>query len=270
MGNELFQLCWNCLNTRTADEKLARVQQLVSRWFLKQLVVNHDAPVEQLPQAGIPDCVQLVHPSRVPRRRIGSKEGRIALLHAVAHIEFSAINLALDAVYRFRNMPLQFYTDWLRVAAEECYHFRLVSALLQQMGKHYGTLPAHNGLWQVAVYSADDVMVRMALVPRVLEARGLDVTPGMIKRVKAIGDERFADILTIIFRDEIRHVRTGSEWFRYVCSTRNLDSEDTFDTILRKYLNDLNANISGPFQEEARLSAGFTPKELTFLNYDAH
>lgn len=270
MNNELFQSCWNCLVTRSADDKLTAVQQLANRWFMKQLMVNHDAPVELLPQAGIPDDVQLVHPSRVPRRRLGSTEGRIALLHAVAHIEFSAINLALDAVYRFRNMPVQFYNDWIRVAAEECYHFRLISGLLGQMGLSYGTLPAHNGLWEVAVYSHEDVLVRMALVPRVLEARGLDVTPGMIRRVRATGDMQFADILSIIFRDEIRHVRTGSEWFRYVCSTRNLDSEDTFDTILRKYVNDLNANISGPFQEQARLNAGFTPKELTLLNHEAH
>ena len=270
MSHELFHSSWRCLNIRAADEKLDCVQILAERWFLGKLDADHDAPIEQLEEAGIPESVQLVHPARVPRRRLGSQEGRVALLHAVAHIEFSAINLALDAVYRFRNMPSHYYTDWIRVAAEECYHFRLISGLLKQMGEHYGTLPAHDGLWRVAVYSAGDVLVRMALVPRVLEARGLDVTPGMIRRVRETGDIRFADILTIIFRDEIRHVRTGSEWFRYVCSVRNLDSEDTFDTLLRKYVDDLNAHLSGPFHKEARLSAGFTDKELTILNHEAY
>jgi uncharacterized ferritin-like protein (DUF455 family) len=270
MSHELFHACWICLNTTAADKKLDCVQELAGSWFLGKMVADHDARVQPLEEAGIPESVQLVHPARVPRRRPGSHEGRVALLHAVAHIEFSAINLALDAVYRFRNMPSKYYTDWIRVAAEECYHFRLISGLLQQMGAHYGTLPAHDGLWRVAVYSADDVLVRMALVPRVLEARGLDVTPGMIRRVTETGDMRFADVLKIIFRDEIRHVRTGSEWFRYICTSRNLDSEDTFDTILRKYMNDLNAHLGGPFHQEARLSAGFTDKELTILNHEAH
>jgi uncharacterized ferritin-like protein (DUF455 family) len=267
---ELFSACWQCLVTKSAEAKLDCVQQLVAHWQLRQLSLDHDAPCKQLAQAGIPEAVRLVHPSKVARRRLGSREGRIALLHAVAHIEFSAINLALDAVYRFRNLPENYYSDWLRVAAEECYHFRLISGQLKQMGASYGVLAAHNGLWEVAVYSAGDVLTRMALVPRVLEARGLDVTPGMIRRVDDVGDHSFADILRIIFRDEVRHVRTGSQWFRYVCRERGLDSDISFDRILRKYMADLNANVSGPFQTEARIKAGFSKTEMDNLKHEAY
>ena len=138
------------------------------------------------------------------------------------------------------------------------------------MGASYGALAAHNGLWEVAVYTAGDVLTRMALVPRVLEARGLDVTPGMIRRVDDVGDHRFADILRVIFRDEVRHVRTGSEWFRYVCRARGLDSDMTFDRILRKYMADLNATVSGPFQTDARIKAGFSRTEMDNLKHEVY
>ena len=263
----LFQACWHCLTESSVEDKLGCVQKLVSAWQLGQVYLDHETAVRVLDKAGLPPNLELVHPVKVKRRRLGTDQGRIALLHAVAHIEFSAINLALDAVYRFRHMPDDYYGDWLRVAAEECYHFGLVRYQLQAMGSDYGQLPAHHGLWDVAVYSADDVMWRMALVPRVLEARGLDVTPSMIERVERSGDQLFSEILGVILRDEVRHVRTGTEWFRYCCRQRKLDSTQTFDKILKKYMRDLNAHVKGPFHVEARLQAGFTQSEIDNLVY---
>lgn len=262
---ELFQLCWGCLLQQEIEKKLDCVQQLVSLWHRGVVRVEHDAACSDLKAAGLPAGLDLVHPSQVARRRLGTPAGRVALLHAVAHIEFSAINLALDAVYRFRNMPFEYYSDWLTVAAEECYHFTLVRHQLKKMDSDYGQLVAHNGLWEVARYSASDVLQRMALVPRVLEARGLDVTPSMIKRVDAVGDRQFADILKIIHRDEIRHVRAGSKWFHYCCTKRSLEPDATFDTILGQYKSDMNAAISGPFHRSARLNAGFSEAELEKL-----
>jgi uncharacterized ferritin-like protein (DUF455 family) len=265
MKHELYRSCWDCLVEDSIEGKLAAVQSLVSAWHQGRVDIDANAPCQSLPEAGLPGNLKLVHPSKVARRRLGTDAGRIALLHAVAHIEFSAINLALDAVYRFRDMPLRYYEDWLLIAAEECYHFTLIRTQLRKMGSDYGDLPAHNGLWDVAIYSTADVINRMALVPRVLEARGLDVTPGMIDRVNDVGDSEFADILKIILRDEIGHVRAGSHWFKYVCGHRGLDSTDTFDKILRQYKEDLNAHIRGPFHIEARLQAGFNQTEITNL-----
>lgn len=239
-------------------------------WHQGGVYFDHDSSCNPLTKAGMPENLQLVHPSKVARRRLGSKAGRIALLHAVAHIEFSAINLALDAVYRFRHMPEGYYADWLRVAAEECYHFSLIQKQLRLMGSEYGELPAHQGLWDVAVYSASDPLKRMALVPRVLEARGLDVTPGLIERVTEIGDTMLADILRIILRDEIRHVRTGSQWFKYLCDKRGMGSIGIFDKILREYRKDMNAHINGPFHVSARLQAGFTQTEINKLQYESN
>lgn len=239
---------------------------MAQAWYQGQLVLTENQPVQVLYQAGMPEQLNLVHPSKVERRRLGSTQGRIALLHAIAHIEFSAINLALDAIYRFREMPQAYYEDWLSVACEECYHFSLIRHQLNKMDVDYGDLPAHEGLWDVAQYSGHDVLVRMALVPRVLEARGLDVTPGMIERVLKVGDSDFADILRIIFRDEVGHVAIGSHWFKAICQQRDLDSDVTFNDIIHKYRKDMNAHIKGPFQEEARLSAGFSLRELEQLN----
>ena len=268
MKVELFSSLWHCLIETSIEAKLNAVQHLVGEWHLGNAMLDHDVSCQNLAEAGLPENLELVHPSKVAKRRLGSTQGRIALLHAVAHIEFSAINLALDAAYRFRGMPLSYYDQWLTVAAEECYHFSLIRLQLNKMGADYGDLPSHNGLWKVAAYSAGDVLNRMALVPRVLEARGLDVTPTIITRVQESKDFEFAEILQIILRDEIRHVRTGSYWFKYLCDQRGVDSAATFDKILRQYIKDLNAHISGPFHTAARLQAGFSQIELKNLNHE--
>lgn len=186
----------------------------------------------------------------------------MALCHALAHIEFNAINLALDAVYRFRDMPIDYYTDWLKVAAEEALHFSLLNKYLVDQNVSYGDYDAHNGLWEMAVKTDHDVLVRMALVPRVLEARGLDVTPGMINKLERIGDTKLVDILQVIYRDEIGHVKIGSCWFNYLCEQRSLLPDETFSDLLDEYME---GACFGPFDDAVRLQAGFSKRELTDL-----
>jgi len=186
----------------------------------------------------------------------------VALVHAVAHIEFNAINLALDAVYRFRGMPGEYYADWLSVAADEARHFALLRDRLEDLDARYGDLPAHNGLWEMAEKTADSCLVRMALVPRVLEARGLDVTPGMIERLESAGDSDTAAVLQVILREEVRHVAIGTRWFRYCCDRQGVDPETTFLTLLRAHYG---GSVHGPFNTQARYEAGFSKQEMQAL-----
>jgi uncharacterized ferritin-like protein (DUF455 family) len=203
-----------------------------------------------------------VAPRQVPGRGLGTPEGHAAFVHAIAHIELNAINLAWDAVYRFPGLPPGYYDDWVRVAAEEAYHFTLMSEHLRRLGYHYGDFDAHDGLWEMARKTACDPLERMALVPRVLEARGLDVTPGMRARLQAMGDERGAAILGVILRDEIGHVAAGSRWFRYLCTARGLAPEPTFRELVARHAR---GAVRGPLNREARRLAGFTDAELDAL-----
>jgi len=224
-----------CLAICSPEEKCAAVTDLWLAVQLNNVEFDPTTPVTPIGVAGRPSKPELVEPAKLRRRRLGSEEGRAALVHAVTHIEFNAINLALDAAYRFRDMPPQFYHDWISVAADEVRHFQLLSTRLQSMGFSYGDFPAHNGLWEMAQRTADDCMKRMALVPRVLEARGLDVTPGMIKRLTSAGDDETVSILEIILEEEVRHVEIGSHWFRYCCDLRGLDPEPTFLSLLKEH-----------------------------------
>ena len=209
---------------------------------------------------GRPLRPHLVAPRNLPRRR--GAQGRASLLHALAHIEFNAINLAWDAVYRFRGMPEGFYNDWVKVACEEAYHFRLLCERLADFGHAYGDFDAHDGLWEMACKTAHDPLVRMALIPRVLEARGLDVTPGMIQRLEKAGDRPVVDVLKIILRDEIGHVEIGTRWFRYLCSERNLDPDVTFVGLVQEYMR---GRVKRPFHYAAREKAGFNKLEMACL-----
>ncbi len=206
--------------------------------------------IEQLARIpGRPPRPDLVHPRTVAHRGLGSAAGRAALIHAVAHIEFNAINLALDAAFRFRGMPLDFYADWLSVAQDEARHFSMLSARLAQLGHAYGDFPAHNGLWEAAEKTAHDVLERMALVPRVLEARGLDVTPGMILRLREVGDTQTVAVLEVILDEEVRHVTIGTRWYRYLCDDRGLDPDSTFESLLQVH----GARIRPPLNWAARM-----------------
>ena len=218
-------------------------------------------PADERGVPGRPARPELIDPAKVPRRRLGSDAGRAALVHAVAHIEFNAINLALDACWRFQGMPPDYYRDWLSVAVDEARHFQLLAARLSELGHEYGDFPAHNGLWEAAEKTAHDVLVRMALVPRVLEARGLDVTPGMIQRLEAVGDSATVEILQLILREEVRHVQIGSHWFHFCCAQRALPADQTFVDLLAEY----NMSVRPPLNESARQQAGFSEQELALV-----
>lgn len=207
---------------------------------------------------GRPARPELVPPRVVPNRGLGTQVGRAAMVHAVAHIEFNAINLALDAAWRFRGLPEAYYADWLSVAQDEARHYAMLAGRLVELGMRYGDFAAHNGLWEAAEQTAQDVLIRMALVPRVLEARGLDVTPGMIHRLEEVGDKTTADILRVILSEEIRHVGVGTHWFRYLCAQRGVDPTQTFRTLL----SDRRNHLRGPLNWPAREAAGFLAEEL--------
>ena len=189
-------------------------------------------------------------------------EGRAALIHALAHIEFNAINLALDAVWRFDRMPREFYADWLQVAAEEALHFTLLNEHLQSLGYAYGDFGAHNSLWEMAEKTAGDVVARMALVPRTLEARGLDATPAVRAKLAQAGDETAAHILDIILRDEVGHVAIGNRWYRWLCERDHLDPVATYAALSVRYKAPV---LRGPFNVDARRAAGFSDEEIAVL-----
>ncbi len=259
MQTDLFEPIEHCLNSQDPQEKVTLTRQLYSDWQtdgFEPTDTEHPRPIG-LP--GRPVRPRLVPPKSLPQRRLHTPAGRAALIHAVAHIEFNAINLALDAAYRFRGMPIDYYADWLSVAAEEARHFAMLEQRLGELGYGYGDFDAHDGLWQMAVTTAHSPLARMALVPRVMEARGLDVTPGMIVRLRSTGDEQTVTILETILREEIRHVAIGSRWFRYCCEEANLPVEETFVDLLKQYFQ---GQLRGPFNEPARLEAGFTAREL--------
>ena len=208
---------------------------------------------------GRPAQPQLVHPARVPQRGLGTAAGRAALLHAITHIEFNAINIALDALCRFGGMPAAYYSDWMRVAGEEALHFSLLAAHLQSLGHAYGDFPAHNGLWEMADLTRNDVLARMALVPRILEARGLDVTPAIRAKLAHQGDLAAAEILDVILADEVGHVAIGNQWYRWLCEQRGVDPREIFGQLMIKHRA---PKIRPPFNRPARLAGGFTVAEL--------
>jgi uncharacterized ferritin-like protein (DUF455 family) len=225
--------------------------------LMPEPVIHASAPIP-----GRPARPELVPPLAVKHRSMRTVEGRAALLHALAHIEFNAINLALDAIWRFPGMPRDYYADWLKVAAEEALHFSLLSAHLQSQGFAYGDFPAHNSLWDMAEKTKDDVLARIALVPRTLEARGLDASPPVRAKLAQAGDIAAAEILDIILRDEIGHVAIGNRWYGWLCSERGLEPVATYARLAAQYKA---PPLRGPFNLDARRAAGFTEQELAAL-----
>jgi uncharacterized ferritin-like protein (DUF455 family) len=223
---------------------------------------EHESAVKQILIPGFPERLQLVPPRALKRRGMATQDARNRLLHAIAQIEFNAINLALDAAYRFRHQPAPYYEDWIGVASDEARHFQLIRDYLNLNGCDYGDYPVHNGLWEMAVETEHDVLARMALVPRVLEARGLDVTPTMIKKLEAVGDTQAVEILNTIYEDEIGHVATGSRWFKHHCQQRELEPGATFKDLIARHLH---GQMRGPYNKPARRLAGFAEQELTDL-----
>ena len=211
---------------------------------------------------GRPERPRLVPPKDVPTRSPFTAEGRAALLHAIAHIEFNAINLALDAVWRFAGLPEDFYRDWFRVAAEESLHFTLLREHLATLAHDYGDFDAHDGLWTMTARTAHDIVARMALVPRTLEARGLDATPPLQAKLAKAGDARAVAILDVILRDEIGHVAIGNRWYRFVCERAGLDALAIYPGLVERYAA---PKLRPPFNDAARRAAGFSEEEIAYL-----
>ena len=211
---------------------------------------------------GRPARPEMVGHTEVKQRSVKSPEGLAALMHALAHIEFNAINLAADLTWRFAGMPEQFYVDWAKVAREEAYHFGLLSERLVELGHAYGDFPAHNALWDMAEKTKHDILARIALVPRTLEARGLDESPPIRNKLVSVGDKRGAEILDIILRDEIGHVAIGNRWYGQLCAQRGLDPVATYAELAARHGA---PRLRGPFNLAARRAAGFSEEELLRL-----
>ncbi len=261
--SSLFDAARACLDAADVDDKVALTQRYAAAFLRGELHIDPDAlPPEPIRMPGRPPRPVLVHPRELPRRGLGSAQGRAAFIHAIAHIELNAIDLAWDAVYRFRGLPNAFYADWVSVAADESRHFVLLRDRLRAFGHAYGDFDAHNGLWEMTEKTAHDGLARMALVPRVLEARGLDVTPGMIVKLRELGDDATADILEIILEEEVSHVAAGSRWYHWHCERAGVDARARFRQLLKEYAG---GYLHGPFNLQARLLAGFDEDELRAL-----
>jgi uncharacterized ferritin-like protein (DUF455 family) len=258
----LAALFW--LAERDAARKAEGVRMLAQAWSSGEVRLDiHAALTAQQPIPGNPDKPDLVAPRLVKRRSMITPEGRAILIHALAHIEFNAINLALDAIWRFADMPREYYADWLRVADEEALHFSMLVAHLHGQGYEYGDFPAHNSLWEMAAKTQHDILARIALVPRTMEARGLDATPKVRAKLAQAGDMAAAAILDIILRDEIGHVAIGNRWYGWLCELHGLEPIATYARMAAEYHAPV---MRGPFNLEARRAAGFSELELAALS----
>ena len=240
-------------------DKCCLARATAKAWYARRLglaLLSHPFAMPDRP--GRPARPELRPPRDMPRRRASGARGRFALLHALAHIELNAVDMTWDLVARFAHvdMPRAFYDDWVQVGLEEAKHFGLLEERLRELGGQYGDLPAHDGLWQAAAQTGHDLLARLAVVPLILEARGLDVTPAMIDNLEAAGDKASARILEIIYRDEKRHVAFGMKWFRYLCEQERRPLEATFHRLVR---DNFRGGIKPPFNEPARSEAGLSP-----------
>jgi uncharacterized ferritin-like protein (DUF455 family) len=260
----LFTLAEQILTTPDVEAKLRLTHHAWQSNLQNELTLETTALPPLPPEsAQFPNKPVLVDPRELPKRKLTSNEGKAALLHSIAHIEFSAIQLAWDHLYRFRDMPQQYYLDWLGVAEEEAQHFELLRGRLWEFGMEYGDLPAHAGLWGIATETAYDVLARMALVPRFMEARGLDVTPGMIAKLKNVKDTASVKVLERILHDEVGHVALGSHWFQWICGQRGLNPEQEYFKLIERHMK---GQARGPFNLELRRQAGFSEAELILLD----
>jgi uncharacterized ferritin-like protein (DUF455 family) len=245
----------------TADlgRKVALAKAAAAAWQEGRLSIGRlsaDLPMPERP--GRPARPVLLAPRSMPKRSTGGVKGRTALMHALAHIELNAVDMTWELVGRFAHeaVPRSFFDNWVQVGLEEACHFEMVSQRLVELDAAYGDLPAHDGLWQAAQATGHDLMARIAVVPLVLEARGLDVSPGLIEELAAAGDSASAEVVGVIYRDEKRHVAFGAKWFRYLCEKRGLPPEPTFHQLVRQ---NFRGPVKPPFNDKARSEAGLTP-----------
>ena len=260
MTQSLAEMAVAVLTCADGRAKTALAHQHAATWRAARaagtpLPIGQATPPAQPARPAKPD---LLDPRDVPRRRPGSAQGRIALLHAIAHIELNAVDLHWDIIARFTDqpMPVGFYDDWVQAADDEAKHFNLLCDCLEALGSHYGALPAHAFMWQAAEDTATDLLGRLAVVPMVLEARGLDVTPGMIDLFAKAGEAQALAALNIIYREEVAHVAYGSKWFNWLCGRAGEDPKEVFHTLVRRYFH---GTLKPPFNEEKRAEAGLPP-----------
>lgn len=259
----LYQLAEDCFLTADPELKIARTNEVASQWFSGELEWLEGEPPKNLEQPGRLDKPEIVMPRDLKKRKPHTETGRAALIHSLAHIELTAVNLAWDAIYRYRGMPKEYYADWIQCAREESGHFQLLRQKLISMGFDYGSFDVHGELWKMAVTTKDDLGDRMAIVHRVFEARALDVIPHTLSRFDQINDTDMVKILTLICNDEVGHVSSASQWFRYRCEQQGLNPDTTFVELLKQYLT---SPIAGPFNYDARMQSGFNQFELDYLD----
>ncbi|MGB1109795.1 MAG: ferritin-like domain-containing protein [Gammaproteobacteria bacterium] len=259
----LYDAALQCLLERDADRKIQLTHDFATRWRAGELSLDGaESGVERLEYPGRPDTPELVDPAKVPRRGMRNLAERMALIHSLAHIEFNAVNLGWDAVYRFRDLPKRYYDDWVQVADDEAKHFIALRQRLRDNGSDYGQFQAHNGLWEMALKTDTDFTARMALVPRVLEARSLDVVPRINQKLASVGDHETVAVLEMIEREEVAHVAAGSRWFEYSCEQLGLEPRSTFRQLVEQFMG---VRLKGPFNREAHNRAGFSFDELDEL-----
>ena len=265
MNLELRSQALLLLSIKDPGTKCSAVAQLREQYLAGDINLNAKVLLsdKDVDIPGRPDAPILVNPGLVKRRSMVTAEGRAVLIHALAHIEFNAINLALDAVWRFAGMPQEYYEDWLRVAAEEAYHFDLLNTHLKTQGFQYGDFPAHNSLWEMVSKTTDSILARMALVPRTMESRGLDALPPIQEKLHQAHDQEAVRLLQIILNDEVGHVEIGNRWFNYHCQQQGLDPIAAYADLVEKYEA---PKLRGPFNYAARKAAGFTDAELAALD----
>lgn len=259
----VFEFAQACLLSTSIEEKLLLTHQAWQCERAGLLTFDSDQPVLAITDVKFPTEPLLLQPRDMPKRKLTTPDGLAAFFHAIAHVEFMAISLAWDLLYRFRGLPEQFYRDWLRIAEEEAQHFELLQSHLHTLNVRYGDLPAHKGLWDHALDTADDLLGRLALVPRCMEARGLDVTPALIAKFSALGDNVAVALLTRILTDEVGHVERGSYWFKVVCQQQGLEPEAKYQALIDFYYR--GGKPKGPFNREMRIIAGFSNAELDWL-----
>ncbi|WP_010138782.1 ferritin-like domain-containing protein [Oceanicola sp. S124] len=256
----LTDMAVEVLTTADGREKTALSHRHAATWFAAR-AAGEEIPIgtAQPPlRPARPEKPELLDPREVPRRRPGSPQGRIALLHAVAHIELNAVDLHWDIIARFPHVPFPpgFYDDWVKAADEESKHFNLICDCLESLGSHYGALPAHAGMWRAAEDTVNDIWGRLAVVPMVLEARGLDVTPGMIEVFRKAGIDNVVEAMEVIYAEEVGHVAYGSKWFHFLCGRENRDPKPAFHALVQQYFH---GALKPPFNEEKRAEAGLPP-----------
>lgn len=244
----------------TPQNKVKCTHTMTALWNEGKLSLTTNCGAVAPVHPGRPSQPELINPRDAKRRRLGTVAGRVALLHAIAHIEFNAINLAADMVARYANDPRledksrkAFITDWVGVCDDEARHFIMIEDRLQELGSHYGALPAHNGLWEAAISTMNDIAARLVIAPMVLEARGLDVTPGMITKLESVGDQESAEILKTIYQEEIGHVAAGTRWFSHICTRENKPPEEYFKSLVDLHFT---GSLKPPFNTHAREKAG--------------